>query len=52
MRFQPTDGSNPIPNGTTAMIYVLNKTHGCQVPWDASDLTDEPMVRKAPEMSL
>lgn len=32
MRFQPTDGSNPIPNGTTATIYVLHKTHGCRFP--------------------
>lgn len=52
MRLQPTDGSNPIPNGTNGTIFVLIKAYGCQVPWDASDLADEPMVRRVPETSL
>lgn len=52
MKFQPTDGSSPIANGITAKIFILIKAQGCWVPWDALDLTDEPMVRRAPKMSL
>lgn len=46
MRFQPTDGSSPIHNGTTDAVFVLIQAHGHQVPWDAPDLTDEPGGQK------
>lgn len=28
MRFQPTDGSSPIHNGTTDAVFVLIQAHG------------------------
>lgn len=52
MRFQPTDGSSPTRNGTTTAVFVLFQARGRQVPWGAPDLTDDPPVRRAPEMSL
>lgn len=45
MRFQPTDGSSPIHNGTTTAVFVLMNAD-CQVPWNAPYLTDEPGGQK------